>query len=403
MSRTATVTLWAKQERFRASEAPSVTFQGGAGSGKTRAGCAKALLRALQQPGSRGMIIGASYPSLRQAIVPHLEAVADELQQRSTWNWQRAENLITLANGGGFWLRSADNPESLLGADLAWAWGDEVGLWKRDAYRYLMGRLRQPGFKHQFFATYTPKGRNWAWEELGTERDGLEIIRASSLENPFVDDEFRERLRREYGEGSQFWRQEVEGHFVAWEGLVYPQFSVEAHVADPPESTQFVAYGVGVDWGWTNPGVMLLGGLDSLGHLWILHEHYAEQQSIEWWAQEATGWRARYRFDALYCDPSEPANIEALRRAGLPAQAANNEVIPGITAVASRLTQGRLHISPGCVNLIGELGMYSWKQSRDGTVRRDEPAKVHDHACDGLRYLTLGLAYGPRRLTWIAV
>lgn len=392
MATTATIHLWEKQETFRASEAPNCTFQGGAGSGKTRAGCAKALLRALQHPGSRGLIVGASYRSLDRSILPHLHTVAEELGIRESWSWQRAKDYVELPNGSGFWFASADKPESLLGLDLAWAWGDEVGLWKRDAYRYLMGRLRQPGYLHQFFATYTPKGRNWAWEELGTERDGLEIIRASSLENPFVDEEFRARLRREYGEGSTFWRQEVEGHFVAWEGLVYPQFSVERHVAPVPEDLALVSYTAGADWGWSNPGVLLLLGLADDNTLWVLAEHYDTERPVEWWAERACEWHREHRLLAVDCDPSEPANIAKLQAAGLPARRARNEVVPGIAAVASRLQQDTLRIAPGCERLIGELQSYSWKRKADGTLHGDQPEKVHDHAVDALRYGVLGLA-----------
>lgn len=387
--------LWAKQKRFWKSKSPTVTFQGGAGSGKTRAGCAKALVTALGHPGSRGMIVSASYPAMKQAIMPHLEAVAEEIGVRTSWQYNRADNQITLSNGSLIWLRSADNPESLLGADLAWVWGDEVGLWKQDAYRYLTSRLRQPGFPHQAFFTFTPKGRNWAWEELGQERDGLEVIVATSLENPFVADDFRERLRREYGEGSVWWRQEVLGEFVAFEGLIYPRFSVEACVQELPSGLVFVRLVAGVDWGWTNPGVILLLGLTAAGEVWALDEVYDRQQPPEWWIEQAQELQARWsdagRIDKFLCDPSEPGNIDAWRKSGLPAVRANNEVIPGIAVVNGLIMAGRLKVRAVCQNTISELGMYSWKQARGGEIRNDEPEKVHDHAMDGLRYGAMGL------------
>ncbi len=384
------ITVYQKQQTFLDSRSPSVTFQGGAGSGKTRAGCIKALVTAYQQPGSRGMIVAASYPSLKQAIMPHLETVADELALRRRWQHNRADNQITLPNGAVIWLRSADNPESLLGADLAWAWGDEVGLWKHDAYRYLAGRLRQPGYPHQFFATYTPKGRNWAFDELGTEREGLEIIRATSLDNPFIDEDFRERLRREYGEGSPFWRQEVLGEFVAFEGLVYPHFG-ERHIGAPAADTVFVRTVVGVDWGWANPGVMLVVSLDAADHAWVREEVYERERGLDWWIEQGRRLQAEYGVQAFYCDPSEPANIDALRRAGLRAVAANNAVIPGITALAARINSDREHVAPGCVNLIAEYRSYSWKRQRDGTVKPDEPEKVFDHGADARRYAEAAL------------
>ena len=394
------IVLYQKQHLFLESESPSVTFQGGAGSGKTRAGCAKALVTALKSPGSRGMIVGASYPGVQQAIMPHLEAVAVELELRDKWQYNRADRQITLPNGSSFWLRSADTPESLLGADLAWSWGDEVGLWKRDAYRYLVGRLRQPGFPHQFFATYTPKGRNWAFEELGSERDGLVVIRATSLDNPFVDEEFKQRLRREYGEGSPFWRQEVLGEFVSFEGLIYPHFS-DTHLNDPPPGTTFVRTVIGVDWGWANPGVMVVVSLDAQDQAWAREEIYERERGLNWWLEQGRRLQQAYGAE-FYCDPSEPANIDAFSRAGLPAHPANNAVIPGITAVAARVNSDRENVSPSCTNLISEYRGYSWKRQRDGTIKADEPEKVCDHGMDARRYAEMALLQ-PGAPTWVFV
>lgn len=383
--------LYPQQLTFVQSEADTVTFQGGAGSGKTRAGCVKALLFARQHPGSRGMIVGASYPSLRQAILPHLETVAHELGLFAEWQYNRSDQQITLPNGASLWLRSADNPSSLLGADLAWLWGDEPALWKHDAYRYCTGRLRQPDFPHQAFFTFTPKGRGWAWEELGQPREGLEIVTATSLDNPFVGNDFFARLRREYGEGSQWWQQEVLGEFVAFEGLIYPHFSVERHVAQPPPLEEFVSFRGGCDWGWTNPGVFLLGGLHRDGALWILREWYETERTLDWWVGEISKQDAKTRLDSVDCDPSEPGNIDALAKASLPAQKANNAVIPGITAVSGKLGEGQLYFAPECTETIKELQGYCWKRGRDGDIKRDEPEKVRDHAADALRYLVAGL------------
>ncbi len=390
-----------KQREFLASDAPNVVFQGGAGSGKTWTGVLKCLLLALGNPGSRGMFVAPSHPQLEQAVMPHLLALADTVGLLATWQWNRAKNIITLPNESVFFLRSATDPGSLLGADLAWAVGDEVALWKQDAYRYLMGRLRQPGYPHQAAFTFTPKGRNWAWDTLGTPREGLHIVKVTTFDNPYLERDFHERLHREYGEGSQFWRQEVQGEYVAWEGLVYPQFDVERHVADPPPGTHFIRVLLGVDWGWTNPGVILVLGMDPHGNLWVLDETYETERDLSWWGNEAIRIMQRWGATSAYCDPSEPGNIAGLQSLGIAAYPANNAVIPGITDVGSRITGGHLYVAPHCTHLIAEIGMYCWKSRADGTIRRDEPEKQHDHAMDALRYGTLGFWDQPPQVVTI--
>ncbi len=388
------------QRIFCRSAAPTVVFQGGVGSGKTWAGVVWALVKkAMGQPGSAGMIVAATFPMLRQATTPHLQRLAEQTGQSQTWQWNRAENVIQLENGSTIYLRSAENPDSLLGADLAWAYGDELGLWRHDAYRYLMGRLRQTGFEHQAAFTFTPKGTtHWTYEELGRRRDGIEIIRVSTHDNPSLSPDVLERLRREYGEGSPFWQQEVAGEYVAFEGLVYPEFSQERHVrVVPPEGVRWVRVVAGVDWGWTNPGVILVLGLDAEDRVWIIGEEYAEGRPVTGaegtasWVTAAHQLHEAYGVEAFYCDPSEPGNIDAFRRAGLPAEKADNAVVPGIAAVASRLGNETMYIHPTCTNTIREIMGYCWRQGRDGIARHDEPQKVDDHACDALRYAVLAL------------
>ncbi len=380
-----------KQLEFLDSTAATVVFRGGAGSGKTLAGVMWALKQGLAKPGSRGMIVSATHPQLEQAVLPHLLDVATKTGLVQDWRFNKSARQVTLPNGSVFWLRSADRPESLLGADLAWLWGDEAGLWKPDAWRFCASRIRQPGFEHQIAVTFTPKGRNWAWHTFGQPRAGLHIVEVTTLDNPYIGVDLVNRLRDEYGEGSQFWRQEVLGEYVAFEGLVYPDFVPERHIDEPPVGQPFANTVGGVDWGWTNPGVIVVARLDGEGVMWLVSEVHERQRSIEWWARAAADLQESHHVSGWYCDPSEPANIDALRRAGVRAERANNDVVPGITAVGSRFSAGTIRIAPACANVIAELAGYCWRRRADGSTIADEPEKVNDHAMDAMRYAVMGL------------
>ncbi len=384
------INLHEKQSLFVASRAPTVVFQGGAGSGKTFVGAFRALYEAKVSPGSRGMIVAATFPMMRQAVVPHLETILDILFIPGTWRWNRTENCIYLSNGSLFWLRSATDPRSSLGADLAWVWGDEVGLWSEQVYLNLMSRLRQPGYQHRAWFTYTPKGRNWAWRVLGESREGVEVIHTATFENPHLPPDYLERLRREYGEDSHWWRQEVLGQFVAYEGLVYPSFDADACVCDniPRKIVTTIA---GVDWGWTNPGAIVVVVMNAEGLHVVAEEVVESQRPIDWWIQQAQRLMDKWQVERFVCDPSEPANIDAFRRSGLPAMEANNAVIPGIAAVNGLLENKRLLVKRECVETISEFAMYSWQLDRNNELRPDQPAKVRDHAMDALRYAIMAL------------
>ena len=276
----------------------------------------------------------------------------------------------------------------------------------------IMAALRTPGSGcpwdlEQNFATIAPYTLEEAYEvadaiargdltDLREELGDVEVesFFANSLDNPYLDPVNRAALQAVYKPGTLQYRQEVGGETVVFEGLVYVQFDEDRHVQELPEGQAFVRVVLCEDWGWTNPGVLLLLGMTGKGVVWVLKEIYATERKIGWWAQQAATLVSEQDADTDFCDPSEPANIAEMRAHGVNAVPAHNAVIPGITTVGSAFAEDRLFVTPGCVELIGELKSYSWKTRRKGgtqEIRRDEPEKVNDHGCDTLRYGMMGL------------
>ncbi len=436
----------AKQLAFLRSQARLVALVGGAGSGKTTAGVVWSLMRAVTWPGSRGMMIARSYPQLKQSLLVELERWAHEARLDLRWRFNRQDMEVQLPNGSRFWLRSADRPESLLGADLAWVYGDEVALWEENAFKYTLSRLRQPGFHQQAAFTFTPKGRNWAFDVFGRPRADVEAIRCSTRENPHLDPSFVHMLEAQYGD-TPFARQEIDGDFVSFEGLVYPQFNELAHVRPLPEEWRVTRVVAGVDWGYTSPGAIVVlaalaptaathadgtpaipsgpaasvafsgegvwgkpswqpkeGSPQGSSALWAVDEVYARQVPPvgpgECWVSIAHRLQERWGIEAFYCDPSEPANIAALAREGLPAAAGDNSVEPGIARVAALLSAGQLAVAPSCPNLIDEFTRYAYEVDRDGRAT-GRVLKAFDHALDALRYAVVGLQSRPTPRTFV--
>lgn len=87
--------------------------------------------------------------------------------------------------------------------------------------------------------------------------------------------------------------------------------------------------------------MLLLGGMTREDVLWIVAEVYETERSLDWWAEQGKTLAGGRHLRGVWCDPSEPGNIVYFYRAGLPTVKANNEVIPGITLVASRIGMGR--------------------------------------------------------------
>jgi len=124
------------------------------------------------------------------------------------------EMRVVLKTGDEVIFRSADDPERLRGPNAAWAWIDEAALCHPSTWPITIGRLRQHGLLGEAWLTTTPKGMNWVYETFVIQAtDQTAVHRASTAQNPFVDQAFVGSLRSQYT--GEFARQELEAEFIA--------------------------------------------------------------------------------------------------------------------------------------------------------------------------------------------
>lgn len=384
-------------------------FTSGIGAGKTVSGIIRMLANVQAwNPGETGMIITPTSLGLKNVILPEL----------SKWgilqNWtyrgpQSAEPGLHAPNGTRVLLESADNDrkiERLRGPSVAWFWMDEAALIPEKAWRILVGRLRAGDYRNAWITT-TPKGRNWIYDKFHPDSDEQldsvnNVLGVPSYANPHLALDYRRDILGEYG--GQFRDQEVMGAFVKPEGLVYPWFDRDDHIrpADAvPDSFDRVFYGA--DWGFhPHPAAMLaIGERDET--YWVIGEHYETRNTVEDLADvligpedgDGAGWYDRYGRGPVYCDPSEPANIETLKRRGIRAEGADNDVDPGISHVTSNADN--IRVAQTCQSIINEFGQYQYNDNGD-------PVDANDHALDALRYALFsddtGLEGGMFTIDW---
>jgi PBSX family phage terminase large subunit len=387
--------LHQKQIDFVMTSEHHAAFVGGIGSGKSYAGCVRGIMAAGGQIGTEriptpnvGVVTAPTYGMLRDATLRTFLEIAG----RAVVDFNKSEMRATIANGSEILFRSTEHYERLRGPSISWWFGDEAALYPREVRRIMLGRLRQHSrYGYNWLAT-TPRGRDWIYQTFAVKaKPDYRLVRSKTAENPYLDPDFILALQDEYA--GEFALQELDGEFIAFEGLVYPEFDVATHthrgVIDASRFKEVIA---GVDWGFVNPGVILVGGVDHDGRITIVHEEYQRKRRIEDWAAIAAELKNVWGINRFACDPSEPDYIKHFRQAGCEASQADNRVIPGIQAVRQRLVVRedglpRLRLTPSAANLTAEFGQYQWAVNRDGL--RDEPRKANDHAMDALRYLVM--------------
>lgn len=383
------------QTDFVLAEEHFVCAAGGIGSGKSIGGAQRAILAACGRLGAKsirtpnlGVVTAPTYTMLKDASLRTFLDFAGGL----VTDFNKNDMKATLANGSEILFRSADNPDRLRGPTIAWWWGDEAAYSSDALYKIMVGRLRQYGQLGHLWLTTTPKGRNWIWQRFKQKpQPSTKLFQLPTWANPFLDEAIYRAWLDSYA--GDFALQELEGEFIAYDGLIYAGFDRDLHVRTKL-ADKFVHTLAGVDWGFNHPGVMLIFGLDYDGRLWLIHEEYKRQTNIEDWAEIAKQLNATYRPSTWYCDPSEPSYIAKLKAVGCKAVEANNEVRPGIQRVANRLVRRadglpKLLVASYAANTITEFEQYKWAEVR-GELR-EEPMKANDHTMDALRYVVNAL------------
>lgn len=215
--------VWPHQAAVLQAATPEVYLVAGAGAGKTRAGVLWALERCLRNPpGTRGMVVAPTYPVLRQSTMRAFLDLLDEFG--ISYGHNKAEHVVTIDSRTIF-FRSADNPASLVGADLAWLWLDEAALMDRMVYVRAAQRVRDPrATVRQMLCTSTPEGtRTWMHER--EQRTDVTTVRASTMDNAALTQDVLDNLRSIYANDPAGWRQYVEGIATDLTGNIYTQLS----------------------------------------------------------------------------------------------------------------------------------------------------------------------------------
>ena len=377
-------------------------YVGGVGAGKTYSGALRAVIRSQEHPGSLGLICAPTYALLRDAS---LRTFFELLPESLIATYNKTDKHLILRNGSEILFRSADAPDRLRAVNLAWFWLGEAPLSGYYAWQMLKARLRQSGYQTAGWATGTPKGRDgFAKDFEFAPKPRHALYRASTRANAHnLPAEYVEDL----GYSGAFAEQEIEGLFVAFEGLVYALDATENGNIRHWDWLKFEGSSPsrvigGIDWGYTNPTALLVFGLDGDKRAWQLDEFYQRRASQEEIVRPAlVKLTKQYNVAVWYADAADPEAIDgannALARAGLQCrvravQKGAGSVRAGIQTVTSLLalrgdgTRG-LYIDPKCVNTIAEFGSYAYATTE--RAKRDpaeEPIKQSDHALDALRY-----------------
>lgn len=318
--------------------------------------------------------------------------------------YNRNKRRVTYVSGHVVRLGSADRWNRYAGSEFHRIWMDEPSHYDTtnlyDLHEMLISRQRTQAGPNTALWTSTGNGFDQFYDI--TERqvdadddplswaDSMTVVVKSSLRNPFLPDDAKAKLRRQF-EGTGREEQALHGGFAAAEGLVYSQFSRQTHVIAGDRADTLIDETAtpiyGYDAGWAHPRV-LMEFWPTHYDQWIATDLYYETgKEFEHLCDPDAGTGWVYDHDkprgTVYCE-HEPEHIQKFRRAGFDAVRADKSLDEGIPHVRGRLTtdgSGRpgLLVHEDCTEFIQEF--QSYKEDHVGGS-----GDVPDHCPDVARY-----------------
>jgi len=433
-----TISLQPKQREAlkKAETTPVLLFGGSRGGGKSYLVRARELLRRLEYPNTKGLVIRKTYPEL---LSNHIRLFLNEYPQTRSW-YNKGEKAIHYPNGSiteFSYLQNTDDVYNYQGREYEDISVDEVTQHDWEVINVLRAsnRTSHPEIKPSMLLTGNPGGRGHAEvKRVFVDRIFREnekpsdygFVRSRVWDNKALmeaDPEYVERLKQLPEAKRKAW---LDGSWDVFEGQYFSEYNRDRHVIRPFQiEAQWNRY-IGLDWGVNAPTAVLWLAEDFDKHLYVYRELYLNgEQFEEKYGKPLTPRRmariilgivkkSKEDYKYLVADPSiwnqayfgkgakaleqGESIAEVMAAEGLHLARGDNDRLNGWNRVREALSSGydglpHLRIFETCINLLRELpaAMYD-------DVKVEDVGEGEDHALDALRYIMQSRPIAPTQI-----
>lgn len=436
-------------KKFPQGEIVELLLEGPAGTGKSR--CTGELAYHLMEayPKSRGLVVRKTRKALSESWMVTFEDKvlwpghpmigSARRQNRHGYEHENGSELV---------MGTMETPENLYSTEWDWVLFEEAQQSDLDSWEKFKRSLRNNKMPFQLLiASVNPdRSSHFLNKRASSPAQGVPAkmhrLITRHVDNPSLRPAYLQSLSELTGVR---YRRLFLGEWCEAEGAIFPEYDTAKHLAfsktipyhpaihgESGQAPRIRAFYGAVDFGYNDPGVINVFGIDGDNVLWQVAEVYQTKQGIPYWADTIAALDKRYRFERIFCDPSQPAMIDLFNVSlgqlrgrtgaaeGVACKAAN-EWQAGIEAVRERLigTNGKPTLMLRHDALVGgrdpllaeasrpcctadELPEYVYKKDVDGKPQKgrdrdcEDPSSVA-HGIDTLRYLCLSLMRADER------
>lgn len=346
--------------------------------GSTRSGKTWALLQLLYIIASSAKepllisIVSETLPHLRRGAIRDFRQMLQDEKLYEPKCWRESEKIYRLSNGSQIEFFSADSPAKVLGPARDILFVNECNNIPYETVRQLAVRTRKT-----IFLDFNPREEFWAHTEILPRPTGVEFIKSTYVDNPFLTPEQIQEIEANK-HNKEWWQVYGLGEVGSREGLCLQNWDLVDSMPKEWKKRFFC-----LDFGFTNDPTALLEVRLSGGELYVKEHLYAQGLTNPEIAKQFL------LLDApdvpVVCDAAEPKSIEELRRFGVKRAEAAHKGPDSIRIGLDIINRYKMHITKSSLNLIKEARNYKYKRDVEGNAT-NIPIDYFNHAIDALRY-----------------
>lgn len=407
---------------------PELILSGPYETGKTFFGLSKLHALAIKYPNSQSFITRETYKSLLTTAIKTYENKVLEVPPDNPnspikkYGGSRPE-FYTYPNSSQIIVVGMDNPDKLLSGEFDFGFVNQAEGIYLDGYEKLVGRCtgRAGNAPYTQIILDCNPGPPQHWI---LHRKELKLFEQLHEHNPVLFNQDTQTWteqgkitiqRLQSLTGLRFQRGYL-GKWVAAEGVVY-EFLPNIHMINRADVPEIKSWYLAVDFGYTNPFVCQLWGIDADGRMYLWNEIYMSRRTVNAHIPAIKAMIGDRNIQAIVAD-HDAEDRATMHEYGLYTTRAIKDISVGIQTMQERLKiQGdgkpRLYIcEDACIEYDSELyreypgdlfpcstehefPVYTWPESKEGRADKEVPLDLNNHGMDAARYIAMYLDNKP--------
>ena len=365
-------------------------YYGGRGSGKTIFVMDKLLLKGLKEKRTI-LLMRKTTANCKFSVWKELKAAVDRFQLTKYFTFYESDySAVCKLNGTIFKCLGLDIAEKIKGfSEISDVLLEEATEFTPEDIDLIDGTVRSIKYKLplQLYFLFNPVSKaNYVYKRFGFDTGiappNTFVLKTTYLDNPYVSEDYIQRMEDMKRTNPTRWKIEALGDFVSLDKLVFSNYIVEEfnHAEIKGELI------VGMDFGFINDVSTIVASVldEANGRIYIFKEWGDIGKTNDELAKiiSALG----FSKSTIIADAAEMKSIEEIKRLGItrikPCVKGPDSIIHGI----QKLQNYEIVVHPNCQGIITEFENYSWQKDKHTGEYINKPIDDFNHYCDALRY-----------------